>query len=319
MCPPDPIIAAFYNVENLFDTIDEPLKKDDDFLPDSHLKWSDTRYVEKLENNAESISSIRPGQLPAIIGLAEVENKSVLKDLVSQTAFQGKYDFVHFDSPDRRGIDVGMLYDRHLFQVQSKESITVKLETDRQFRTRDILYVKGTFGMEQPVHIFVNHWSSRREGTKITMPRRIAAADLLYKKAMVILNADTMAKILIMGDFNDLPVSKSITQHLNSRKHQNLKFDEFYNLAYIPFKKKIGSLFARGQWLMYDQILVSLGMIGGEGIKIKSPRLTVHYDKKLLFYDKERSIYRPNRTYTGKRYHAGFSDHLPVYVKMSMD
>ncbi len=313
------IIVAFYNVENLFDTINNPLKNDDDFLPGGKLRWSENRYEEKIENIARSISSIHPGQQPAIIGMAEIENRNVLRDLISQKPFQGSYDIIHFDSPDKRGIDVGLLYDTRLFQVQSRERISVRIEAEERFRTRDILYVKGTFGRGEPVHFFVNHWSSRGEGTLISMPRRIAAADQLYKKAREILEADASAKILIMGDFNDLPVSKSITVHLESRNHQNIKYNEFYNLAYIPYKKKLGSLYARGRWLMFDQILASSGMINGEGIKIKSPRLSIHFDKKLLFYDKVRSIYRPNRTYTGKKYHGGFSDHLPVYVYMNLD
>ncbi len=319
MYPPKSLIAAFYNVENLFDTVDDPLKNDEDFLPDSQAKWSDYRYAKKLENIAESISSIHPGHMPAIIGLAEIENRVVLQDLIAQSVFQGRYDIVHFDSPDRRGIDVALLYDKTLFSVQSKERITVLLDGDERKPTRDILYVKGTFGGDQSLHFFVNHWPSRREGTLISMPRRITAADLLYSKALEILNSDAMAKIMIMGDFNDLPVSKAIAVHLNSRSHRGIKFNEFYNLAHGPYKKKMGSLFARNRWLMFDQMLISRGMMHGEGVKVSSSRLTVHFDKKLLFYDKGRSMYRPNRTYTGKKYHGGFSDHLPVYVHLNME
>ena len=316
---PKSLIAAFYNVENLFDTMDDPAKNDEDFLPGSSLKWTDYRYSKKLENIAKSIASIQPDQLPAIIGLAEIENRMVLQDLIAQDVFQWKYDFVHFDSPDRRGIDVALLYDKTLFTVQTREGITVLLDGDEKNPTRDILYVKGTFGGDQSVHFFVNHWPSRREGTNITMPRRITAADHLYNKAMEILQADPMAKILIMGDFNDLPVSKSITVHLNSRAHRSIKFDEFYNLAHRPYKKKMGSLFTRNRWLMFDQMLISSGMLSGDGVKVTAPRLTIHYDQQLLFYDKGRSMYRPNRTYTGKRYHGGFSDHLPVYVQLNME
>ncbi len=316
---PPSIITAFYNVENLFDTSDEPLKNDDDFLPGSRLQWSDYRYMEKLENIATSLSSIQAEHLPAIIGLAEIENRTVLQDLITQRVFKGKYEIVHYDSPDRRGIDVAMLYDKTLFSVQSKERITVRLDGEARNPTRDILYVKGTFDGEQSLHFFVNHWPSRREGTNITMPRRITAAQQLYGKAMEILNSDAMAKILIMGDFNDLPVSRSIAVHLNSRAHRGIKFDEFYNLAHIPYKRKVGSVFARNRWLMFDQMLVSRGMMQGEGVKVTASRLTVHFDKKILFWDKGRSMYRPNRSYTGKKYHGGFSDHLPVYVQLHLE
>lgn len=316
---PKSLIAAFYNVENLFDTWDEPFKNDDDFLPGSRLEWSDYRYMEKLVNIAKSISGIQPGKLPAITGLAEIENKRVLQDLVVQDVFRRKYDFVHFESPDRRGIDVALLYDLTLFTVQSKERIGVWLDGDAQRSTRDILHVKGTFDGVQSVHFYVNHWPSRREGTLVTMPYRISAAQALYRHASGILNSDPMAKILIMGDFNDLPVSKSIVEHLRSRAHRGIRSDEFFNLAHRPYKKKMGSVFAKNRWLMFDQMLISLGMISGKGVKVSSSSLDLHFDKKILFYDKGRSMYRPNRTYSGKKYHGGFSDHLPVYVQLEME
>ena len=146
------------------------------------------------------------------------------------------------------------------------------------------------------------------------MPKRIAAAQSLSNKTRNILQADPRAKIVIMGDFNDLPVSKSITRYLNSKSKQDIRKDEFYNLAFIPYSKQMGTVFAKGRWLMFDQIMISQGMMIAQGYKIKSSRLTVHFDKRLLFYDKKRAIYRPNRSYSGKKYHGGFSDHLPVYV-----
>jgi hypothetical protein len=119
-----------------------------------------------------------------------------------------------------------------------------------------------------------------------------------------------------MGDFNDLPVSRSITRHLCARPHQNIQTGELYNLAFIPYSKKMGTVYAKGKWMMFDQIMISQGMMSGDGIKIRSSRLTVHFDKSLLFFDPKRSIYRPNRSYSGRKYHGGFSDHLPVYVNL---
>lgn len=306
---PDPNrqIVAFYNLENFFDTLDEPGKDDNEFLPGSFKDWSEQRYLEKLENITSSISSIDQDRVPAIIGVAEIENKTVLTDLIYQPAFKRSYDFIHYDSPDKRGIDVALIYDRNLFTILSHEKLRVVMEEDENFTTRDILYVKGAFNGDDVVHFFVNHWPSRREGTRKTMPKRIAAAQSLSRKSLDILRSDPMAKIIIMGDFNDLPVSKSISRHLK---------DEFYNLAFIPYSKKLGTVFAKGKWLMYDQIIISRGMKKAEGYRITSSRLTVHFDKKLLFYDKKRAIYRPNRSYSGKKYHGGFSDHLPIYVTM---
>lgn len=307
MPDPDRKIVAFYNLENFFDTRNDPEKEDNDFLPGSFKDWSEQRYLEKLENITSSISSIDPDRIPAIIGVAEIENKTVLTDLIYQSAFQRSYDFIHYESPDRRGIDVALLYNRNIFTVLSHEKIMVGMDADEHFTTRDILYVKGAIEGDDVVHIFVNHWPSRREGTRKTMPRRIAAAKSLSQKALWILRSDPMAKIIIMGDFNDLPVSRSITRYLKK---------DFYNLAFIPYSKKMGTTFARGHWLMFDQIMISQGMMKAKGYRIRSSRLTVHFDKKLLFYDKKRAIYRPNRSYSGKKYHGGFSDHLPVYVNL---
>lgn len=300
-------IVAFYNLENFFDTVDDPVKNDNDFLPGSFKDWSEQRYLEKLENITSSISSIDQNSVPAIIGVAEIENKTVLTDLIYQPAFKRAYDFIHYDSPDKRGIDVALLYNRNIFTVLSHEKVRVVLDANQNYTTRDILYVKGAFDRDDIVHFFVNHWPSRREGTRKTMPKRIAAAQSLSSKTRNILQADPRAKIVIMGDFNDLPVSESITRYLK---------DEFYNLAFIPYSRKMGTVFAKGRWLMFDQIMISQGMMIAQGYKIKSSRLTVHYNKRLLFYDKKRAIYRPNRSYSGKKYHGGFSDHLPVYVTM---
>ena len=307
MPDPDRQIVAFYNLENFFDTVDDPVKNDNDFLPGSFKDWSEQRYLEKLENITSSISSIDQNSVPAIIGVAEIENKTVLTDLIYQPAFKRAYDFIHYDSPDKRGIDVALLYNRNIFTVLSHEKVRVVLDANQNYTTRDILYVKGAFDRDDIVHFFVNHWPSRREGTRKTMPKRIAAAQSLSSKTRNILQADPRAKIVIMGDFNDLPVSKSITRYLK---------DEFYNLAFIPYSKKMGTVFAKGRWLMFDQIMISQGMMIAQGYKIKSSRLTVHFDKRLLFYDKKRAIYRPNRSYSGKKYHGGFSDHLPVYITM---
>ena len=318
MPDPDRHIVAFYNLENLFDTIDDPHKDDNDFLPGSIKDWSEYRYLEKLENITRSIASIRPGRLPDIIGVSEIENKTVLTDLVYQPAFQRAYDFIHFDSPDRRGIDVALIYNRNSFRVLSRERIQVVLEWDIDFATRDILYVKGILGNRDAIHFFINHWPSRREGTRKSMPRRIAAARSLSGKLLPILRDEPKAKVVIMGDFNDLPVSKSIARHLNAKAYKGINENELYNLAFIPYSKKMGTVYARGRWLMFDQIMISRGMLSGDGIKVRSSRLTIHFDRGLLFYDKKRSIYRPNRSYSGKKYHGGFSDHLPVYVDLEM-
>lgn len=316
---PDQQIIAFYNLENLFDTEDDLQKDDNDFLPESFKNWNEDRYLAKLEDITQSVASINDKNMPVIIGVAEIENKTVLTDLLYQPAFQGEYDFIHYESPDHRGIDVALLYNRNFFNVLTHQRIQVVIEGDEHYTTRDILHVQGTFNSDEVVHFFINHWPSRREGILKSEPRRIAAAQCLYRETQIVLQADPLAKIVIMGDFNDLPVSKSINTYLHTKPHKNIKSDQFYNLAFIPYRKKLGSLFAKKRWLMFDQILINKEMIYGEGIKVNTSRLTIHLDKKFLFYDKNRSMYRPNRTYAGKKYHGGASDHLPVYVKIELD
>ncbi len=237
---PDRQIVAFYNLENFFDTVDDPVKDDNDFLPGSVKDWSEQRYLEKLENITRSISSIVQTRLPAIIGVSEVENKTVLTDLLYQPAFNRSYDYIHHDSQDKRGIDVALLYDRNIFMVLSQETFQVEVESHENYTTRDILYVKGAFEGDDVIHFFVNHWPSRREGTKKSMPRRIAAAQSLSSKTQNIWQTDPQAKIVIMGDFNDLPVSQSISRYLNAKSQPDINQEELYNLAYIPYQQENG-------------------------------------------------------------------------------
>ncbi|NOU60766.1 hypothetical protein [Marinifilum caeruleilacunae] len=308
-------IIAFYNLENFFDTKDDPHKNDNDYLPHGSNHWTENRYLGKVEGITAAIESIQPEKLPIVIGVAEIENSTVLKDLIYQPAFKGEYKYVHFDSPDRRGIDVALLYNQNLVQILESEKIPVRINGNSHFATRDILYVKAKIKQDN-VHFFVNHWPSRGEGIMASNPKRVAAAECLHNKAKQILNQDKEAKILIMGDFNDLPVSKSISKHLQAKAHKNITEQQFYNLAAIPYQKKMGSLFAKKHWLMFDQIIISKGLLTGKGIRISAPRLTIHGDRSLLYFDQQAGIYKPNRTYTYHTYHGGASDHLPVYVAL---
>ncbi len=309
-----PQTIAFYNLENFFDTVDDPITNDDAFLPDGEKHWTENRYLKKLENISASIASI-PNGLPSLIGVAEIENKTVLTDLIYQAEFNRNYDFIHFDSKDRRGIDVALLYNKAYFTPCHKEKITIHLNGDQNYVTRDILYVKGKL-LGDIIHVFVNHWHSRGEGALKSMPKRVAAAQSLFSKAKAILDLDENAKIIMMGDFNDLPISKSITQYLKAKSKGDLGKYEFYNLAAIPYQNKEGTLFAKKRWLMFDQIIISNGMIKAKGIKITANRLNIHHDKKLLYFDNYSGIYKPNRTYARNKYFGGSSDHLPVFVNL---
>jgi endonuclease/exonuclease/phosphatase family metal-dependent hydrolase len=306
---------AFYNLENFFDTKDDPKKNDNDYLPNGSNNWTERRYMNKLERITAALNSIENG-MPLAIGVAEIENRTVLHDLLYQPAFKGNYRFVHFDSQDRRGIDVAFLYNKTHLEILDKEKIPIRMNGNSHFVTRDILYIKTKLKGEV-LHFFVNHWPSRGEGILESTPKRAAAATVLYNRAMQIIKEDSTAKIIIMGDFNDLPVSKSIKSCLHAKSHRKISNTQFFNLAAKPHSKKLGSLFAKDHWLMFDQILISKGMIYGEGVKITAPRLTIHNSKELLYFDEQQQIYKPNRTYSHHHYHGGSSDHLPVYVEMS--
>ena len=210
--------VAFYNLENLFDTEDDTYILDNDFLPQSDRNWTPKRYEKKIYKLGSAISSLGPEEAknaPVLLGVAEVENKRVLNDLIeSEQLSEYEYDFVHYNSPDERGIDVGLLYQKEYFEVLESESIPILLyneEGNRDF-TRDTLYVKGLLNNE-PIHVFVNHWSSRRDGANETTHKRIKAAETVREKIDYIQSEEIDPRIIIMGDFNDDPTCDSVQKH----------------------------------------------------------------------------------------------------------
>ncbi|UCG28258.1 MAG: hypothetical protein JSV24_02540, partial [Bacteroidales bacterium] len=212
----DEFLIVFYNVENLFDTENDPAILDDEFTPDSEKMWDAERYEKKLDDIAEVLGSIRKRDLPEIIGLCEVENRKVLEDLINAKKLRREeFGIVHQDSPDARGIDVALLYRKERFKILAQKVLPVDFPFDT-IRTRDILYVKGETGDPETFHVFVNHWSSRTEGDKTTERRRIYAAVSLRKSVDSILNFEPDAKIIIMGDFNDEPTNMSLHTVLNA-------------------------------------------------------------------------------------------------------
>jgi len=254
--------VAFYNVENLFDTIDDPKVLDDDFTPDGKKKWTYKRYQIKIKKLGSVISQLglnRSSYPPAIVGLVEVENAKVVADLANSSSLRKHhYGFVHHNSPDERGIDVALLYNKVAFELIASETYPVYLENEVGERdyTRDILKVSGNLYGEF-VHILVNHWSSRREGAAETEHKRITAAETVRAIIDEIQTKEMNPKIIVMGDFNDDPSSKSIQECLVK--------DDFYN----PMKKLLnsenkGSLTYDGKWNMFDQIIFSKNFLEKE-------------------------------------------------------
>jgi predicted extracellular nuclease len=248
---------VFYNVENLFDTINDPKTNDDEFTPEGSKKWGAKRYMDKLTKLSEVITTPSKNN-PLFIGLAEIENRFVVLDLIQTGKLaKTKYRIAHFDSPDRRGIDVALAFDLERFFLLSSEAVPVRIEGDNNFKTRDILYVKGLLKDSVELHVFVNHWSSRRGGQKKSEPKRILAAQTLKHKSDSILAINPEANILFMGDFNDYPSNTSINHTLGAKSFDESGNNEFTNLLATQHSEGRGTHNYRGKWGVLDQIIIS--------------------------------------------------------------
>jgi predicted extracellular nuclease len=316
------IRACFYNVENLFDTYDDSLTVDEEFLPKGVKGWTYSRYSQKLSNIYKTMAAVGAwGGPPEIIGFCEIENKKVLSDLVRKTPFL-KYDYriVHEDSPDARGIDVGFIYRPSSFQYITHKALRLTFDFDTAAKTRDILYICGTVENKDTLHIFINHWPSRRGGQAASEPRRIAAAKLVRSKIDSILQVSPDANIILMGDFNDHAEDKSLHQVLRAKHHkEELKQQDLFNYMYELGKNwKMGSHKYQGHWGTLDHVIVSAALTqkrenklfaSEKGANIFAGRFLLEQDKKFLGL-------QPYRTYAGPRFIGGFSDHLPVYIDL---
>lgn len=304
---------AFYNLENLFDIHNDATKHDGDFLPGSEKRWTKKRYERKLFKLGQVISKIgfentqRP---PAIVGLAEIENENVIKDLIQSKDLQSyDYGLVHYDSKDERGIDVALIYDKTVFTVEYSKTYSVYLEDDigEQDYTRDILLVSGMF-QDERLHLIINHWPSRREGELISNPKRIKAAEKVLEIIDAIKVDHSNPKILVMGDFNDNPGNDSVK--LLSNK------GELYNPMETLLSYSRGSVSHNFKWNLFDQILFSTNFFETEKNKLKFDEANI-FDEKFLTQYKGKFKGQPFRTYVGKKYKGGYSDHFPVYVQLN--
>ncbi len=312
--------VAFYNLENLFDTIIDPdtnLILREDFTPDAPKHWNSERYYAKLKNMADVISQLGAELNPAgpqILGVAEIENKSVLEDLIKQKKLQKmNYGIVHYDSPDHRGIDVGLLYSKVRFQVLFSRPYRLKTE-DSTFTTRDLLYVKGVLDKTDTLHIMVAHWPSRRGGQKRSEPKRIEAAKLSRAVIDSILSVDKQAKVIFMGDLNDDPNNKSMTKYMKARPQKEQAVNgALFNPMQEFFKKGIGTLAYRDNWNLFDQFVLTPGLLSNDYSSYQFFKANV-FNKEFLKQQEGAFKGYPKRTYVGTNYLGGYSDHFPVYL-----
>lgn len=302
-----PINVVFYNAENLFDTINDPNTFDDDFTPDGKLGWNKERYNSKLENLAHVLSVASSSETPDLIGLCEVENFNVVQQLVSTGDLNdGQYGVIHQDSPDKRGIDVALAYRMSVFRYTGHQAIPIHYLEEPETTTRDILHVTGMMnGMN--THVFINHWSSRRGGQEASEFKRLKAASILRNAVDSVLKADPSALIIAMGDFNDHPDNKSMTEVMDSDPEG---LGPLRNLAFTFHQSGEGTYNYKGEWGMLDQFLISKNVTDSGRM---SASMTVFKNRSILFHD-EKNGDVPSRTYGGTNYFGGYSDHLPIVL-----
>lgn len=310
---------AFYNVENLFDTVNDPLVFDDERTPGGQYVWNELRYQQKIENISTVISAVGQsvtGSSPDIIGLCEVENFKVLQDLVKHPKMiDFDYGIVHYDSPDDRGIDVALLFKKSAFLPTSSKSHRLLLFDEDGFRdyTRDQLVVSGYLD-EEEIHFIVNHWPSRRGGEARSQPLRVKAAQLTKRIIDSLQRNNQTSKIIAMGDFNDDPKNISIKKVLKARGRKNkLDSTSLFNPMEKLFKKGYGTLAYRDKWNLFDQLLLTPNLLGTPSRKYLFWKAGIFNPKYLQNKSGPYKGY-PFRAYVGTSYQGGYSDHFPVFL-----
>jgi predicted extracellular nuclease len=313
----DSFRIAFYNVENLFDIYDDPITQDSEYLPTAKSQWTQERYDKKLGNIAKVIEAM---DFPSILGMAEIENRKVLEDLINQPIIKSKnYDIAHFESPDERGIDVAMIYKKSDFDVKNIKYHRIKFVGDAD-KTRDILEVSGIL-RGAPLTVFVNHWPSKSGGAAESEPKRVHVAGQLKSVVDALFQNNKNSKVVIMGDLNDEPTDISLTQGLGAiewlnQSKETLISSNLYNLASGVKKKNLGSYYYKKHFETIDQIIVSGNFLSQNSTLVSGDEQQIFDADFLTYLDKSTGIKAPARTYTGPVYRGGFSDHFPVFIQV---
>lgn len=313
---------VFYNVENYFDTVNDPDKKDDEFTPDGFKRWNFYRYKEKQNKIAKTLIAAGQWKVPALVGLAEVENRQVLKDLLQFSPLaEFDYRILHKESPDWRGIDVALLYRANVFKPLDTSFLPVTFEDTSHSPTRDILYAKGLVANQDTLHLFVNHWPSRYGGKAETDPKRARAARILRNKVTAINTNVKQPKIIITGDFNDGPGNKSIKQVLNAKPVRDDSREGrplLVNMMNVKSKSdQQGSYKYQYKWHTFDQFIISRYLLEAkQGLTVQKGGANIFRSDFLLKEDDDYPGLKPHRTYLGPRYKGGYSDHLPVLLDL---
>lgn len=308
--------VMFYNLENLFDTINNNGNYDLEFSPAGKNRWDGNKYRSKIRNMAYAISQMTTKTTPmgpAIIGCSEIENESVLNDLVKAEPIRDwGLKVIHHDSPDRRGVDVGLLYNPRFFRPINVTNHLLHIPELPNFRTRDQMCVVGLLGNSR-VGVIVNHWPSRRGGSEQSSYLREAAAELSRHIADSLLKIDPDMGVIIMGDLNDDPHDKSCAVTLGAAKNAaDVKPGSFFNPFWEKLEKGIGSYIYRGAWDLFDQIIINYNLLHGvNGLQfIRAEVLNRDFLKQS---DGQYKGY-PHRTFSGGVWTNGYSDHFPTEI-----
>lgn len=326
-------VIGFYNLENLFDTYHDDGKNDYQFLPDGQNEWTEARYAKKLGNMAKVIKAMKEdnGCWHTILGVSEIENRHVLEDLVAEPDIaEANYEIIHYDGPDRRGVDVALLYKPEKFKPLASESIPftfegsaidfsswTREEMDR-FRTRDVLMVRGTIDGEM-FAFFVTHLPSRIGGKGADLRPR--GAEIIYKRAIELEAEFPGIKIAVMGDMNDNPTDPSMITFMHGKETPaELVEGDFFSPFLSMYKAGYSSLYYRGEGNIYDLILVNKALTDGEGGSFKiQPIIKKKYYGRVFskpFMTQQSGQYKgtPMRTFSGGAFVGGYSDHYPTYI-----
>ena len=329
-------VIGFYNLENLFDIYDDPVKNDAEFLPEGKNKWTQAKYDKKQANMARVIRAMRDenGRYHTILGVSEIENRLVLEDLVSQPSIaDANYQIVHYDGPDRRGVDVALLYKPEQFTLLDSESIpynfegtkeVISLDKEQQdyFRTRDILMVHGLIAGEH-FAFYVTHLPSRVGGKGDDLRSR--GAEIIYNHAVGMMQKYPGIKIAVMGDMNDNPTDDSQAVWLHGKENpQDVGPADFFNPFTRMLKDGYGSLAYQGSWNIYDIIQVNYNLLNAPdgGLRIRKLNKKKDYYGRVFhqpFMTQQTGPYKgtPFRTFSNGAFVGGYSDHYPTYIVIS--
>lgn len=315
----DEYTFMFYNTENLYDPANDSIKGDDEFTPQGVRRWNYGRLRDKCNRLSKVILAAGQWNTPILVGLCEIENQEVLERLVKQTPLnKQEFKIIHKDSPDERGIDVALLYRPELFKPFHYKAIQVVDPLNAKFKTREILQVSGILNNCDTIHVFVNHWPSRYGGLMETNRLRSLAAGVLKQSIMELFGKYPKAKIVCMGDFNDTPEDESLFKVLNARKIDDPELKgEMINLSFQWMSRSVQTLKNNYSWQVFDQWIVSDYFMENSNC-LTFLGANIFDASYLLEPDIKYGGVKPKRTYVGFKYQDGFSDHLPVLLKVRL-